>query len=519
MARGSISDALLDRLAGHVTTLGAREAIRVGAPFTGEALGHLPKCTEEDVREAVRRAREAQRAWSRTRFHEKAKVFLRFHDLLLEKQHEILDLIQLESGKARRHAFEEVMGAANVIRYYTNAAERHLRPRRRHGALPGMTTAWEYFHPVGVVGFITPWNFPLLLATDDLIAALLAGNGAVLKPDHQTPFSALWAFDLLQEAGLPFGLLSIVTGSGPELGPTIVNEVDYLALTGSTETGRKVASQAGERLIGCSLELGGKNPMIVLPDADLDKAVTGAIQGCFSSAGQLCLSTERIYVHRSVYDDFMHRFLRAVRELRLGASLDWAPDMGSLTSEKQFEKVQELVEDALRKGARLLAGGTPRKELGPWFYEPTVLENVNPEMRVFHEEAFGPVVWLDAFESHEEVIAKANDTAYGLAASIYGKDTEDARNIATWILAGTVTINDPYPLGWASVDAPMGGFKSSGLGRRHGKEGIRRFTQSQSLVENRGPLLMAPKGDVGARRFAKVMTGLLKAWRRFPVLP
>lgn len=517
--RGHVTDELLERLGRRVGATGQREAFTVEAPFTGERLGHLPSCTQEDVREAARRSREAQLAWSHTPFHERAAIFLRFHDRLLRKQEEVLDLIQIESGKARRHAFEEVVAVANVVRYSVNAAQRILRPRRRQAALPGVSSTWEYSHPVGVVGIIAPWNYPLVLATDDLVAALIVGNGAVLKPDQQTSYTALWVQDALLAAGLPSDLLAVVTGSGPELGPTLVEEVDYLAFTGSTETGRIIGREAGARLIGCSLELGGKNPALVLADADLDRTVEALLYGCFASAGQLCVSTERIYVHAAVHRDFLQRFVRAVERLRLGRTLDWSADVGSLTSRRQLDKVQALLDDARQKGARVLVGGRHRQDLGPFFFEPTVLEGVTPEMRIFREEAFGPVVWVDTFVSDEEAVAKANDTRFGLACAIYGKDGETLRNLATWIRAGTVTLNDPYPLGWASVDAPMGGMKESGLGRRHGEQGFRRFTQAQTVVENRGPLLAAPKGEKGAERFAKVMTGMLRAWRRFPVLP
>lgn len=517
--RGHVTDALLERLAGRVRPEGEREAFPVSCPFTGELLGHLPRCTPEDVRAVARRARDAQARWAQTPFHERAAIFLRFHDRLLQRQEEVLDLVQLESGKARRHAFEEVVAVANVVRYAVNAAQRYLRPRKRQAAIPGVTTTWQFSHPVGVVGIVSPWNYPLVLAADDLVAALIVGNAAILKPDQQTPYTALWVHDALLGAGLPSDLFSIVTGSGPELGPPLVEEVDYIAFTGSTETGRIIGRQAGERLIGCSLELGGKNPAIVLADADLDRAVPALIQGCFSSAGQLCVSTERVYVHQSIHHAFLQRFAREVGRMRLGPNLNWEADMGSLTSQMQLDKVTALLDDAVQKGARVLVGGRRREELGPYFFEPTVLEGVTPDMRVFGEEAFGPLVWVDTFVSDEEAVAKANDTRYGLAASIYGKDEEALRNLATWIRAGTVTLNDPYPLGWASVDGPMGGMKESGLGRRHGEEGFRRFTQAQTVVDNRGPLLMAPREEKGAQRYAKVVTGMLRAWRRFPVLP
>jgi succinate-semialdehyde dehydrogenase/glutarate-semialdehyde dehydrogenase len=295
-----ISSPRLAELARRVAVDHSRDSLAVHAPATGRLLGRVPQGAPEDIRAAVRRARKAQEDWFHRTVAERVQPFLRFHDLVIERQDEVLDLIQLESGKARKHAFEEVADTAIVARYYAYSAEEHLAPHRRQGALPGLTVAWEHHQPVGVVGIIAPWNYPLSLAVTDAIPALLAGNGVVLKPDRQTPFTALWAVDLLIEAGLPADLFQVVTGEGAVLGTPLIEECDFLAFTGSTATGRKVARQAAERLIGCSLELGGKNPMIVLADADLEAAVAGAVRGCFSSAGQLCIAIERLYVHESI---------------------------------------------------------------------------------------------------------------------------------------------------------------------------------------------------------------------------
>ena len=292
---------LLDRLRSGITLSGGpRETIPVMAPYTGAAFASIPWGTAADLELAVARARAAQAEWSRRSFADRGRIFLRFHDLLLERQSEVLDLIQWETGKARRHAFEEILDTAVVSRYYARRAERLLRPRQRKGALPLLTRTRELRSPVGVVGLIVPWNYPLNLAVTDAVPALMAGNTAVLKPDVQTSFTALWAVDLLRQAGLPRDVLPVVTGDGPLLGPALGELADYMMFTGSTRTGRLVARQAAGRLIGCSLELGGKNPMIVLADADLEAAVYGAVQGCFASAGQVCVSIERIYVDESI---------------------------------------------------------------------------------------------------------------------------------------------------------------------------------------------------------------------------
>src|SRR4051794_16151123 len=372
---GRISAAQLEALAARVRTEGPREHMEVEQPFSGALLGCVPNCSPEDVTAAISRARLAQDGWALTTWAERKAILRRFHDLVLARQEEILDLVQIESGKARKHAFEEILDVAIVARYYANTAERHLASRRRRGALPLLTAAYEHHHPLGVVGIIAPWNYPLTLSVSDAVPALAAGNGVVIKPDSQTPFTALWGFALLEEAGLPPGLVQVVTGSGSELGPAMIDGSDYVMFTGSTETGRGVAEQAGRRLIGASMELGGKNAMIVLEDADLTRAVEGAERALFSNAGQLCISIERLFVHEAVADEFTRRLTDRVRVMNVSPALDYGPDMGSLISGQQLETVRGHVDDAVGKGATVLTGGRARPDLGPYFYEPTLLEH------------------------------------------------------------------------------------------------------------------------------------------------
>ena len=515
---GRLSPTAIAHLAARVHCLEPkRKPVEVFSPIDGALLGTTPRATAFDVDDAVGRARRVQEEWSQRPFRERAAPLLRFHDLLLDRQEEILDLLQLETGKARKHAFEEVADAAIVARHYAFAGEELLEPKRRRGALPGITTAWEYRHAKGVVGLIAPWNYPLSLSVSDAIPALLAGNAVVVKPDRQTPFTALWAFALLEEAGLPHGLVEVVTGEGSALGPALVESCDYLSFTGSTATGKKLAALAGDQLIGCSLELGGKNPLLVLADADLEEAVAGAIRGSFSNAGQLCISFERIYVHESLYPRFLYRFASETRALRLGCDLDYSADMGSLASASQLAKCQEHVTDALAKGARLEAGGRARPDLGPCFFEPTVLTGVDSEMRVFAEETFGPVVAVYPFESVHDAIERANATRYGLNAAIYTRDLELGRRIATRIKAGTVNVNEAYAAAWASVDAPMGGMKDSGLGRRHGAEGLLKFTEAQTVAIQRLLPIAAPAG-VADQVFSRAMSETLKLLKRLPGL-
>src|SRR3954466_3233413 len=299
-----ISASQLESLAARVVSNSGSDPMQIEQPFTGKPLGTVPKCSPDDVKAATTRAREAAESWSQTSYAERKRILLRLHDLVLGAREELLDLLQVESGKARRAAFEEVLDVAITARYYANTAEKHLKPVRRRGALPFLTAAYEYHHPLGVVGIIAPWNYPLTLSISDAIAALAAGNGVVLKPDGQTPFIALRAVELFEEAGLPEGLVQVTTGSGSELGSHIIEGSDYNMFPGSPKTGRPVAAQAGEQLMGASMELGGKNAMIVLADANVGRAVEGAERALFSNAGQLCISIERLFVHDSIADEF-----------------------------------------------------------------------------------------------------------------------------------------------------------------------------------------------------------------------
>ncbi len=509
---------MLERLAGHsVVSPGPRDGIEVRVPFTGGVLGTVPHGRPEDVRRAVRRARAAQPAWAATSFAERSAVFIRFHDLLLERRDQVLDLVQLEAGKARRHAFEEVLDTVGVARHYAHHAEGYLKPRRREGALPGLTMAYEHRHPVGVVGYIVPWNYPFNLLVTDAIPALMAGNAAVLKPDHQTSFTALWAVDLLYEAGLPRDVLQVVTGMGPELGPTLVGLVDFLMFTGSTTTGKLVARQAAERLIGVSLELGGKNPMVVLDDADLEAAVDGALRGAFVGAGQVCVSIERIYVPRARFAEFVGRMAERTKALKLGPALDFGVDVGSLTSERQLTTVHDHVDDAVAKGATVMAGGRARPDLGPYFYEPTILTGVEPGMKAYEEETFGPVVSVYPYDSVDEAVERANATRYGLNASVWGRNTRRAVQVATRIRAGSVNVNEAYAATWGSVAAPIGGMKESGISRRHGAEGIQKYTEVQTVAVQRGVPLAPPPG-ISEDAYVKAMAGLMKLMRHIPGL-
>jgi succinate-semialdehyde dehydrogenase/glutarate-semialdehyde dehydrogenase len=512
-----VGPSLLATLAALVTCGDRRATVGVAAPFTGESLGLLPRCTMADVALAAGLARAAQPAWAATNVRTRAKVLLRFHDLLLDRQEQALDLIQLESGKARRHALEEVLDTSLVARYYGLHAAEHLRPRRRAAGLPFITTAWEVRHPVGLVGVVAPWNFPLILGITDLLAALAAGNAVVLRPDEQSSFTALWAVALLRDAGLPPDVLQVVTGDGPVLGPALVDLVDFMMFTGSTRTGRTVARQAADRLIGFSLELGGKNPMVVLDDADVERATEGLIRGAFAGAGQVCVSIERVYLPRAMFERFAVRLVERVRAMRVSPALSYDVEMGSMTVTRQLEAVEQQVADALAKGATLLAGGHRRPDLGPLFYEPTVLADVTPDMTLFAEETFGPVVALYAYDDLDDAIGRANDTPYGLNASVWSRSVRRAMQVARRIRAGTVNVNESYAGTWTATDAPIGGMKQSGAGRRHGADGILKYTEAQTIAVQRF-LPLAPPPFVVETRYAHWFPRMVGLMRYIPGL-
>ncbi|MGW6838346.1 succinic semialdehyde dehydrogenase [Streptomyces sp. NPDC054949] len=481
-------------------------------PFTGDKLADLPEAGPEDVAEAFARARAAQPAWAAVSARGRAAVLLRFHDLVLARQAEVLDLIQLETGKARLHAHEEVQAVAVAARHYGRKAPSYLRPKGHTGAIPTLTKVTELRQPRGVVGQIAPWNYPLELSVGDALPAFVAGNAVVMKPDTETALTALWARDLLIEAGLPAEVFQIVLGEGPVVGPEVVRHADYVSFTGSTRTGREVARGAADRLVGVTLELGGKNAMLVLRDADVEKAAAGAVRACFSSAGQLCISIERLYVHESIADAFVERFAARTKAMRLGNSLAYGADMGSLVGERQLETVQRHVDEAVAKGATLVAGGVARPDIGPLFYEPTILDGVETPMAVCGEETFGPVVSIYRFTDEDAAVAQANATSYGLNSSVWTKDARRGHAVAARLRTGTVNINEGYAPAYGSAQAPMGGMKDSGLGRRHGSEGILKYTEAQTVAHQR-LLPMAPSLGMDDEKYAAFMTRSLKVMK------
>lgn len=363
-----------------IKDVAARPTRTIDEVFTGKPLTTIPVGTAADVEAAFAEARAAQTDWAKRPVIERAAVIRRYRDLVIENREFLMDLLQAEAGKARWAAQEEIVDLIANANYYARVCVDLLKPRKAQPLLPGIGKTTVCYQPKGVVGVISPWNYPMTLTVSDSVPALVAGNAVVLKPDSQTPYCALACAELLYRAGLPRALYAIVPGPGSVVGTAITDNCDYLMFTGSSATGSRLAEHAGRRLIGFSAELGGKNPMIVARGANLDKVAKAATRACFSNAGQLCISIERIYVEKDIAEEFTRKFGDAVRNMKLGTAYDFSVDMGSLISEAQLKTVSGHVDDATAKGAKVIAGGKARPDIGPLFYEPTVLTNVAPEM-------------------------------------------------------------------------------------------------------------------------------------------
>ena len=488
------------------------ETVPIIAPWTGEVLHELTQATEQDVDAAETAGRTAQRAWSATTAAHRRRILFRAHDLLLARRGEVVDLLQLETGKARGTAFEEFFAAAATLRHTAVTAGGILAPQRRGGAIPGLMSVRVDQVPKGLVSVITPWNFPLSLTAFDVIPAIAAGNAVLQKIDDTTALNVLAFRRALIDAGLPPAVWQIVVGPGSSVGNAVVDAGDHVAFTGSTATGATIAERVAPRLKSVSLELGGKNPMIVLDDIDPQAAARQAVAACFSSTGQLCVSIERIYVLEEVASEFLVAFAEATARIALGSGLDYGADVGSLSSASQLERVSAHVQDAVDKGAIVVVGGRARPDLGPLFYEPTILANVTPDMDCFAGETFGPVVAVHIVRTVEEAIADANDSEYGLNASVLSGSTRRAAAVARRIDAGSVNINEGYRATFGALGVPQGGMKRSGLGRRNGPEGILRYTQSRAIAAP-SPLVPLPDSGRAAAALEPVLTGALHVLR------
>jgi acyl-CoA reductase-like NAD-dependent aldehyde dehydrogenase len=458
-------------------------------PATGKVLRELECMSEREIEAAVARGHAAQAAWNELGLRRRIAVLREFQKKLHEKKSEIAAAITREAGKPLAESLvTEVLVVLDAARFLIDKAWRLLRDEPvPHGNLATkLKSGWLVREPHGVIGIISPWNYPFSIPATETLAALVAGNAVVLKPSELTPLVALELAKLLHASGVPEDVFQVVVGEGPGGAALVRSPIDKLVFTGSVATGKRIAAAAAERLLPVVLELGGKDPMLVLDDADVDVASSAAVWGAFVNAGQACLSVERCFVHRSLYDAFAKACAEKTKTLRVGDGMDSRTDVGPMIHERQVRIVESHVEDAKARGARVLAGGMRLPELGANFYAPTVLAGVTHDMQIMREETFGPVLPVMAFDSDDEAVQLANDSDYGLAASVWTRDSMRGERLARRIHAGTVMVNDVISC-FAISEAPHGGVKSSGVGRTHGRFGLEEMVRTKCLDIDRMP--------------------------------
>ncbi|MBF0676767.1 NADP-dependent succinate-semialdehyde dehydrogenase [Pseudomonas sp.] len=453
------------------------QALQVTNPATNEVLGSVPKMGAAETRRAIDAANRALPAWRALTAKERAQKLRRWHELLLENQDDLGRLMTLEQGKPLAEAKGEIAYAASFLEWFAEEAKRIYGD-----TIPGHQADKRIIvikQPIGVTAAITPWNFPAAMITRKVGPALAAGCTMVLKPASQTPFSALALAELAERAGIPKGVFSVVTGSAGEIGGELTSNpiVRKLSFTGSTEIGRQLMAECAQDIKKLSLELGGNAPFIVFDDADLDKAVEGAMASKYRNAGQTCVCANRLYIQDGVYDAFVEKLKAAVATLKIGNGLDEGVTTGPLIDDKAVAKVEEHIADALGQGAEIVTGGKPHA-LGGSFFEPTILVNVPKSAKISREETFGPLAPLFRFKDEAEVIAMANDTEFGLASYFYARDLSRVFRVAEALEYGMVGINT----GLISNEvAPFGGIKASGLGREGSKYGIEDYLEIKYL--------------------------------------
>jgi succinate-semialdehyde dehydrogenase/glutarate-semialdehyde dehydrogenase len=453
-------------------------------PADGSVVGEVPIANTEEVRAAVERARRAQPEWYARGIRARLRVVRLFQRLLNEQKESVATLITREAGKPVVEALlSEVLVVLDSARFLLANAYGYLKPERLpHGNLV-MKSKLGKLHrePYGVFGIVAPWNYPFSIPATETLAALVAGNAVVLKPSELTPLVALELQRLLREAGVPEDVFQVVLGEGPTGAALVGAPIDKLIFTGSVPTGKRVGEAAARRLLPVVLELGGKDPVLVFDDVDLDVAAAGTTWGAFMNAGQTCLSIERCYVQRPIYEQFVSVCAGKARALRVGNGMQEGIDVGPMINERQLKIVEVQVEDALQRGARLICGGKRLSELGRNFFAPTVLADVTQEMLIMKEETFGPVLPIAAFDTEEDAVRLANDSEFGLAASVWTSDSTRAQRVAARLDAGAVMVND-LVCSFGISEAPHGGVKASGLGRTHGKIGLEEMVRPKYVA-------------------------------------
>jgi succinate-semialdehyde dehydrogenase/glutarate-semialdehyde dehydrogenase len=458
-------------------------------PATGEPLGDVPDQSPAEVKAAVDAARTAQLEWAKVPLELRCKRVLRFAEVLMSRAEEVIDLLSREGGKTRLEALGmEVIVVADLVRYFAKHAPAMLAPEPVPLHLMKHRASYLHFVPRGVIGIIAPWNFPFSIPIGEVVMSLIAGNGVVLKPSEVTPLIALKARELYLAADLPPDLFQVVTGRGGTGAALIDSGIDFCVFTGSVATGKKVAAACGERLIPCTLELGGKAPAVVCADADLDRAAGAITWGGFANAGQVCASVERVYAVDAIHDALVAKIVEQARALRQGdASVEAAGgvevDMGAMAWDRQVDNVERLVDAAVAAGAKVETGGT--RGSGPGlFFPPTVLSNCRQDMDIMRKEIFGPVIPIMRVADEDEAVRHANDSHLGLLAYVFTKDRAHGKRIAERIAAGTVMVNDVLAT-YACPETPWGGVKQSGIGRTHSIHGLRDLCETRHVNHDR----------------------------------
>jgi len=466
----------------EIPSEGGLRRYRVQSPVTLESIGEFEVTPPEEVRAAVERARKAQRSWARLSFDERAEYLWRLIDVIVERQDEIVDLVIRETGKPRNEAVSmEVMAPCMQIAHYAKRAKKYLRNRKRSatGLMRLTKKVSLVYQPLGVVGLITPWNGPVALAANPLAQALMAGNAVVHKPSEVTPFSAVLFKGLTDAAGLPADLYQVIQGDGETGAALIEAGVDKVSFTGSVATGRKVGEACGRNLIPVTLELGGKDAMIVCSDADLDRAADGAVRGSFFNTGHFCCGTERVYVPEAIYEPFVEKVVAQTKTLKQSDSGEG--DVGAVFWDKQMDIIESHMADARAKGAKVLVGGERDRTLSGYFFPPTVVVDVDHGMDLMRKETFGPIVAIQKVRDEEEAISLANDSDYGLSGNLWTRDLAKGEKLAERIETGSVNVND-ISATYGVAEAPFGGLKASGVGQVNGEVGIRGYCHAHPII-------------------------------------